>query len=70
MTVQFTDSSTGNPASWSWDFGDGSQGSGKNPQHSYQASGALNIKLTISNGAQSKSVTKPINVLALLTPDF
>jgi PKD repeat protein len=70
MAVQFTDSSTGNPASWSWDFGDGSQGSGKNPQHSYQASGALNIKLTISNGAQSKSVTRPINVLALLTPDF
>jgi PKD repeat protein len=70
MTVQFTDSSTGNPTSWQWDFGDGSQSTQQNPQHQYQSAGTFNVTLTISNGTSSKSLTKSINVLPMLSPGF
>jgi len=70
MTIQFTDSSTGNPTSWRWDFGDGSQSTLQNPQHQYQSAGTFNVTLTISNGTSSKNLTKSINVLPLLSPNF
>ncbi|MDL2260975.1 PKD domain-containing protein [Methanimicrococcus sp. OttesenSCG-928-J09] len=47
--VQFTDLSTGEPTSWSWDFGDGSTSTEKNPKHTYQKSGYYNVTLTVKN---------------------
>ncbi|MDV0447565.1 hypothetical protein MsAg5_14690 [Methanosarcinaceae archaeon Ag5] len=47
--VQFTDLSTGNPTSWSWDFGDGGTSTEKNPKHTYQKSGYYNVTLTVKN---------------------
>lgn len=36
LTVQFTDTSTGNPARWSWDFGDGHGASAiQNPKYTF-----------------------------------
>ncbi|MGP7990781.1 PKD domain-containing protein [Methanoregula sp.] len=36
LTVQFTDTSTGNPGRWSWDFGDGQGGSAiQNPKYTF-----------------------------------
>ncbi|HWQ64743.1 MAG TPA: PKD domain-containing protein, partial [Methanospirillum sp.] len=35
LTVQFTDTSTGSPNSWYWDFGDGSNSVKQNPSHTY-----------------------------------
>jgi PKD repeat protein len=37
LTVQFTDTSAGNPTRWSWDFGDQTNSMQQNPQHEYQA---------------------------------
>ena len=49
-TVNFTDESTNNPESWSWDFGDGSPASTEqNPSHSYSSLGAFTVILTASN---------------------
>jgi len=70
LAVQFTDSSTGNPVSWTWDFGDGEKSTNQNPQHQYQNSGIFNVTLTVSNGASSKSLTKTITVIPALTPGF
>ncbi|HHV75471.1 MAG TPA: PKD domain-containing protein, partial [Thermoanaerobacterium sp.] len=44
--VQFTDKSTGSTQSRTWDFGDGSKSTEKNPTHTYQP-GTYTIKLTI-----------------------
>jgi PKD repeat protein len=59
LTVQFTDTSTNSPTSWSWDFGDGSAAStAQNPSHTYAAPGTYSVTLTASNSAGSDPVTK------------
>jgi hypothetical protein len=65
-TVWFTDTSTGNPDSWEWNFGDGSVNSTiKNPpDYIYQSSNDHNVILTVrrsSDGATSSVlyVVKP-----------
>ncbi len=35
LSVTFTDSSTGSPAFWAWDFGDGNSSTVQSPSHSY-----------------------------------
>jgi PKD repeat protein len=62
-TIQFTDTSTGipNPNLWTWNFGDGSTGPERfvqNPVHTYSY-GVYNVQLTVSNGVNSSTVTKP-----------
>src|SRR5690349_388266 len=39
LAVHFTDTSTGSPTSWTWDFGDGTTASGRNPSHIYREIG-------------------------------
>ena len=45
ITIQFTDSSTGSPDSWFWNFGDGSVSSDQSPSHTYSSKGTFNITL-------------------------
>jgi formylglycine-generating enzyme required for sulfatase activity len=47
--VLFADGSTGNPTSWSWDFGDGASSSERNPVHAYVRPGTFTVTLTASN---------------------
>jgi hypothetical protein len=49
LTVDFTDLSSGNPASWSWTFGDGSPALDlQNPSHEYLSAGSYEVTLTIT----------------------
>lgn len=50
-TLEFYDSSTPNPTSWLWDFGDGTTSTLQNPVHTYQnvASGFYLVCLTITS---------------------
>ncbi|MEO1436483.1 MAG: PKD domain-containing protein, partial [Bacteroidota bacterium] len=48
-TVNFTDLSTGNPTSWSWDFGDGNTSTLQNPTHTYGGPGNYTVCLTVAN---------------------
>lgn len=61
-TMQFTDTSTGNPTSWLWDFGDGQSSSQQNPSHTYAAAGPYSVKLTVSNAGGSNQTVKVITV--------
>ena len=70
MTVQFTDTSSGRPTSWAWDFGDGNKSTTQNPQHQFVNSGTYNVSLTVSDGTVSKSLAKSITVVPVLTVDF
>lgn len=44
--TQFTDLSI-NATFWAWDFGDGAQGIGQNPNHTYAKAGVYNVTLAV-----------------------
>ena len=60
LTVQFTDSSTGTPTAWAWDFNnDGTiDNTIQNPVYTYSTSGVYSVNLTASNGGGSNSRLK------------
>lgn len=60
LMVQFTDTSTGDPMAWSWDFGDASPvSSQQHPSHAYTAPGSHTITLSIQEtGGDSDTETK------------
>jgi serine protease len=61
LTVNFTDTSTGDVTSWDWNFGDGSSSTAQNPSHMYGA-GAFMITLTVTGPGGSDSFSQPILV--------
>lgn len=60
--VQFTNESTGTDSNttYSWDFGDDTSSTLKNPTHTYSELGDYIVKLTVKNGSFEKSVSKEI----------
>ncbi len=58
LQVTFTDSSTGAPTSWSWDFGDQTSSTQQNPVHVYSGPGTYDVMLTVSNAAGPDSLTR------------
>jgi len=62
QSVQFTDTSTGSPASWLWDFGDSGNSTLQNPTHTYTAAGTYTVSLTVTNAGGSNTVTKSITI--------
>ncbi len=55
LTVDFTDTSTNNPTSWAWDFGDGTTSTVQNPSHSYATAGSYAVSLTATNSGGSNT---------------
>ena len=49
LTVEFEDLTTGQPDTWSWDFGDGNTSMEQNPTHVFENSGTFTVRLTASN---------------------
>ncbi|MBN1166435.1 MAG: PKD domain-containing protein, partial [Methanospirillaceae archaeon] len=49
LTVQFTDTSTGTPTMWAWNFGDGGTAMVANPAHTYTGEGVYTVSLTASS---------------------
>lgn len=66
--VLFTDTSTGSPTSWSWDFGDPATGGSntstlKNPSHVFSAARAYNVTLRATNASgTSNPATQAVTV--------
>ena len=59
LTIQFTDTSTGSPTSWNWQFSDGATSPLQHPSHSYIVAGTYNVTLTVSrSGTASDSDVK------------
>jgi len=58
LTVHFTDTSTGNPIGWTWDFGDGSGAAIQSPDHIYATAGIYTVSLTVTNAIGSNKVVK------------
>jgi gliding motility-associated-like protein len=72
IVVNFQDISTGNPTSWSWDFGNGSTSTLKNPSTTYLTPGTYTVTLTATNASGSNTITQSayINVFDPPTVDF
>ena len=60
--VSFTDTSTGGPTSWLWDFGDGNTSTQQNPTHTYAAFGTYTICLTARNTRGSNTYCSQVTV--------
>ena len=70
LYVQFTDTSTGGPTSWTWDFGDGKNSTVQNPIYSYFSSGLYSVNLMVANtgGSDTKVVPDYINATSPVVP--
>jgi PKD repeat protein len=62
LSVQFTDTSTGSPTSWAWDFGDGGTSIAQNPSHQFTGNGIYTVQLTATNLQGSDSTTRTVTV--------
>ena len=60
--VQITDTSTGGPTSWQWNFGEGSSSTGQNPSITYTSAGSYGVTLTISRGSSSNVASRAITI--------
>jgi len=72
VIINFQDLSTGNPTSWSWNFGNGNTSVLQNPTASYFTPGAYTISLTVTNANGSNTLTRTqyINVYEPPTVNF
>jgi PKD repeat protein len=71
--ISFSDLSTdaggmfgsGGVISWNWDFGDTDSSTSPSPKHTYDRSGAYNVRLTVTDAqGESATITKTIAVTA------
>lgn len=62
LEVQFKDTSTNGPTSWSWDFGDGNNSAERNPVHTYSLVGNYTVSLTVKNENGQNTKTDVIRV--------
>ena len=62
LTVRFNDLSTGIPATWEWDFGDGTGSVVRNPLHTYAAAGSYAVTLVVKNAVGSDRTRDPVTI--------
>ena len=68
LAVTFTDQSSGSPATWNWDFGDGGTSTLRSPAHTYMTPGQYTARLTVRSGSGLSSIAiTPIMVSAAVT---
>jgi hypothetical protein len=53
LTIQFTDKSSGNITSYSWDFGDNSTSAERNPSHTYLSEGTYTVSLRVEGNGNT-----------------
>jgi hypothetical protein len=64
--VRFNNTSTGYATTWQWDLGDGTTSDSRNPSHRYTTPGSKQVSLTISDGEDSATVTRSIEIAPLV----
>lgn len=62
LSVLFTDTSTGSPTSYRWNFGDGTESTERNPMHTYPTAGSYAVTLVVRNGGGEANVRKFVEV--------
>ena len=64
LTVQFTNTSAGDFTTSQWDFGDGGTSTETNPTHTYTVPGTYAVTLTVGDGTETSTITKPAYIVA------
>lgn len=65
LTVFFTDNSSGDIESWSWNFGDGGGSTQQNPSHQYTSPGSYTVSLSVSGSGKNDSEVK-VNFVSVI----
>jgi len=60
--VTFADASTGAPATWDWDFGDGTTSTAHSPLHIFASAGTFPVTLTVASAGGSNRLTRTVTV--------
>jgi PKD repeat protein len=60
QTVQFTDTSTGHPTRWQWDFGNGGTSPLQNPSWTFAAAGTSRVTLTVAAASLESTAAKDV----------
>jgi len=60
--TSFTDTSSGNPTTWLWDFGDGQNTTARNPEHYFNTPGNFSVTLQVSNPAGTSTAIQEVTV--------
>lgn len=70
LTTTFSDTSTGDPTQWIWDFGDGTETeTEQNPTHEFTEPGTYTVTLSIKNAdGNTSTISKTIEVLDTTPP--
>jgi PKD repeat protein len=63
--VQFTDLSLGDPAQWTWSFGNNTFSFNQNPSKSYPLPGSYTVSLMIQKGNKTDMISKPGYILII-----
>ena len=73
QTVDFSGAASSDPdgsiASWSWDFGDGTQGTGATVRHSYAAAGTYTVTLRVADNQGASASTSTALTVVATPPD-
>ena len=69
LNVQFTDTSTGDPTSWNWSFGDGEYSDEQNPSHAFIIADSYDVSLTVENENGTSTETKQ-NYISVTCPSY
>jgi gliding motility-associated-like protein len=70
LVVVFTNTSTGQPESCEWDFGNGNQSAECGPLATFTSPGTYEVLLTIRKGTEVSTATRTITVFPDPVPDF
>lgn len=62
--VVFTDTSSGQPTAWTWEFGDGTFATGPKSTHTWNQAGIFTVALRVENATASATASVAITVLA------
>jgi len=68
LKVNFSDASTGSPAQWFWDFGDGQTSNLKDPSVTYILPGIYTVRLIVKNTTEQAYEEKTNYITVLPTP--
>lgn len=69
ITVQFTDTSSGSPNIWGWDFGDGTNSALQNPLHTYTFPGNYSVTF-MAKRYTKEGTTESTMAASIVKPDY
>ncbi|MCX9078892.1 MAG: PKD domain-containing protein, partial [Candidatus Methanoperedens sp.] len=68
LIVRFSNQSSGQITSYSWNFGDGGTSPDPNPTYTFRSPGIFNVMLTVTGPGGSSNVARQINVQSATAP--